>query len=203
MKLNEVQDLFKDMDVIKLDPDRADVYDVVNALMPTLVRMSYTFLVDDKRQHERTHTDEDDAKFDFDTGALIEMVNETISTLRKRLSGVDDGDIKQLIDTIKGEFTQPLTESFVSDRIPAGFTDMVSKFLGFTVSKLMVTTWLYGGGNPFEGKKFYDALNAKCNELFGSDSSDLSERDTVKLFMKIGLDAAEAKLLLKQIYADS
>lgn len=108
MKLTEVQELFAELDVIKLDPDRTDVYDIIHALLPTLVRISYANMVEDQRKYNRTHASEDDERFQFTKETLIETVNDLIASLRKRFDAVDDKMIGDVIETIKSEFKTQL-----------------------------------------------------------------------------------------------
>lgn len=103
-------DVFPDVDVIKLDPDRADAYDVVQALMPTLVRMAYVYLTDDKVKYERTHTDEEDTPFEFSKDALDEQLENLIDNITKRLEDLSTHDRGDYIDRISSEFKEKLQE---------------------------------------------------------------------------------------------
>jgi len=104
-------DVFPDVDVIKLDPDRADSHDVVNALMPTLIRMAYVYLVDDKVKYERTHKDDEDTPFEFTEDELDERLENLIENVVKRLEEVSMRDRKADIKKMSGEFKEKLTES--------------------------------------------------------------------------------------------
>jgi len=104
-------DIFPDVDVIKLDPDRADAHDIVQALMPTLVRMAYVYLSEDKVKYERTHNDPDDTPFEFTEDALEEHLDLLIENITKRLDDQSSHDKKAAIDHIAKEFKAPLTES--------------------------------------------------------------------------------------------
>jgi len=108
--ITESKDVFPDVDVIKLDPDRADAYDVVQSLMPTLVRMSYVYLVEDKIKYERTHKDEEDTPFEFTEDALEERLDDLIKHIRNRLDDESSHDKKAAIDRLKGEFKEKLEE---------------------------------------------------------------------------------------------
>lgn len=105
----EAKDLFTDVDVIKLDPDRADAYDVVSALMPTLVRMAYTNLV-----HERTRVtrgkDEEDSDFEFTADALDEEVEKLVDHVVKRFEDQNSHDRLAVINRVKSEFKDKLEE---------------------------------------------------------------------------------------------
>lgn len=103
-------DVFPDVDVIKLDPDRADAYDVVSALMPTLVRMAYVYLTNDKVKYERTHTDEEDTPFEFSKDALDEQLENLIDNITKRLEDLSTHDRGDYIDRLKSEFKEKLEE---------------------------------------------------------------------------------------------
>ncbi len=106
-------DIFPDVDVIKLDPDRADPYDVAQALMPTLVRMAYVYLTEDKVKYERTHRAEDDTPFEFTSDALDERLETLIDNICKRLDDMSTHDRKAFIDRISKEFKEKLTEAAV------------------------------------------------------------------------------------------
>jgi len=110
--INEGKDLFSDVDVLKIDPDRADVYDVVQALMPTLVRMSYTYLIDDKTKYDRAnHPDDEDYKpFEFDVNALEERLDDLVRSIRDKLEDLTAADRKAYINKVKSEFKEKLTE---------------------------------------------------------------------------------------------
>jgi len=108
--LTESKDVFPDVDVIKLDPDRADVYDVVQSIMPTLVRMAYTYLVNDKQKYDRTHTDEEDTPFEFTKDALEEEVDKLIKHITNRFDDMSSHDKSAYIDRIKSEFKEKLED---------------------------------------------------------------------------------------------
>jgi|ERR1017187_1244334 hypothetical protein len=113
MKINqlfEAKDLFPDVDVIKIDPDRADVYDIVQGIMPTLVRVAYTHLVDDKVKYNRTHTDEDDIPFEFTIGALEECLDEFIHNIKDKLDDISMHDRVTYIKGVSSEFKEKLDE---------------------------------------------------------------------------------------------
>jgi hypothetical protein len=104
-------DVFPDIDVIKLDPDRADSHDVVNALMPTLIRMAYVYLTDDKIKYERTHRDEEDTPFEFTEDELDDRLENLIENVIKRLEEVSTHDRKDYIKRLSSEFKEKLTEA--------------------------------------------------------------------------------------------
>jgi hypothetical protein len=108
--LTESKDIFPDVDVIKLDPDRADSYDVVNAIMPTLIRMAYVYLVEDKEKYERTHTDEEDTPFEFTEDALEDHLENLIDQVGKRFEDISNHDRKSFINRMKSEFKEKLEE---------------------------------------------------------------------------------------------
>lgn len=109
--VTEAKDYFPDVDVIKLDPDRADTYDIVQALMPTLVRTAYVHLSHDKDKYERTHTEEDDEPFEFTNDALEERLDTLIDAIRNRLDDQSSHDKHAAIEKIKSEFKEKLTEA--------------------------------------------------------------------------------------------
>jgi hypothetical protein len=106
--LTEGKDFFPDVDVIKLDPDRVDVYDIVSALMPTLVRMAYVDLSHDKEKYERTHTDEEDEPFNFTVDELEDRLDKIIDNLKNRIDDMSSRDKHHYIDAIKKEFKEEL-----------------------------------------------------------------------------------------------
>lgn len=105
--------LFPDVDTIRLDPDRVDVYDIVSHLLPTIVKISYTFLHADKIKHERKYgsddpdTEEDD-KFAFNKSALRDEIQQVIQHLTDRLEGLTYTDFDNTIDAVSKEFKYPL-----------------------------------------------------------------------------------------------
>jgi hypothetical protein len=104
--LTEAKDLFNDVDVIKLDPDRVDAHDIVSAIMPTLVRVAYTQLVHDQTKYNRGKDDED-PEFEFTKDELEERLDTLIGHVRDKLdmSGHDKMDY---ITNMSGEFKQKL-----------------------------------------------------------------------------------------------
>lgn len=104
-------DMFPDVDVLKLDPDRADITDVVDVLMPTLVRMAYVELVIAKKKYERTHTDEEDDPFEFTVDALEEKVGDIVSLLKDKLDDLNYRDFVGIINKIKSEFKEKIEDS--------------------------------------------------------------------------------------------
>lgn len=115
IKLTESKDMFSDVDVIKLDPDRIDAYDIVQALMPTLVRTAYVILCHDKEKYERTHNpkasedDEDgDDPFPFTADELEERLDDIVGHIKNRLDDMSSHDRHSYIERIKGEFKEKL-----------------------------------------------------------------------------------------------
>lgn len=103
-QLDEARDLFPDADVIKLDPDRIDMYDVVNNLMPTLARVAYVILSNKKTKYERTHTDEEDTPFEFTKDALEEELSDVVDDLVERLNDQTMRERLTVIDSLMSEF---------------------------------------------------------------------------------------------------
>jgi hypothetical protein len=104
--LTEAKNLFNDVDVIKLDPDRVDAHDIVSAIMPTLVRVAYTQLVYDQTKYNRGKDDED-PEFEFTADELEERLDTLIGHVRDKLdmSGHDKMDY---INKMSSEFKQKL-----------------------------------------------------------------------------------------------
>jgi hypothetical protein len=110
VELDESDHLFNRSDDVMIDPDRSDVHDVMNALMPSLIKMAYTFLYHDKVKHERKHSgDEGEDQFDFSAEALRDEVQQLITSLCKRLEDQSNKDIDDDIERLKADFKHPLT----------------------------------------------------------------------------------------------
>lgn len=104
------EELFPHFDEIKIDPDRNDPYDLAHAIMPSIIRMAYTFLYHDKVKHDRTYSpsDEDENQFDFSEQALVEEVDSVRTHLKDRLDNISDKDISEMISRMMKEFKHPL-----------------------------------------------------------------------------------------------
>ena len=108
--ITESKDVFPDVDVLKIDPDRADDYDIVQTLMPTLVRIAYVHLQNDKAKYDRTHKGEDDEPFEFTKDALEDRLDDLINSIRNRLDDQSIHDKHAYVDRIENEFKEPLTK---------------------------------------------------------------------------------------------
>ena len=104
--------LFDDFHVIKLDPDRADTFDVFDQLKPLIVKMAYKNLHSDKEKHERKYgpksDDEDAYNFEFTEEALAEEVESIMSDLAGKLNTISSKDVKSAIQAVSKEFKEPL-----------------------------------------------------------------------------------------------
>ena len=100
--------MFDDVEVLKFDPDRADVYDVAHGLMGLLVKMSYVNFLHSKAKHEKLYDDEEDQKFKFTAEELADEVNTVIDQLREKLADMNTKDILDAIKTVAPSFKQPL-----------------------------------------------------------------------------------------------
>ena len=109
--LTESKDFFPDIDVLKIDPDRADAYDIVQTLMPTLVRIAYVNLMEKKIKYDRTHKDKDDEPFVFNNDALEDELDDLIKFVRNRMDDLSSHDKKSYIDKVKTEFSEKLIEN--------------------------------------------------------------------------------------------
>lgn len=105
----ESTNLFAKVDEIKIDPDKTDVHDVVRLLLPSLVKMAYTFLHQAKVKHERTAGDDD--KFDFSPTALRDEVQQLIDNVKDRMGDLTYKEILEEIESLKSEFKHPLEET--------------------------------------------------------------------------------------------
>lgn len=116
MKLSNLLEtmLFKDFHEIKVDPDRDDLHDIENKLLPVLVKMAYTNLYHDRKKHEGKYgppsDDEDSYNFEFTEDALSEMTTEMLDQLADRLKEVTTGDIKSTITASLKDFPEPLAK---------------------------------------------------------------------------------------------
>lgn len=103
--LNEASMNFDDFDTIKVDPDRDDVYDLAEKIIPTIARLAYTNLMADKERHEKKYgpasDDEDAYNFQFDKSALVEEMEKVIDQLNTRLGSVISDGIKGASDSFK------------------------------------------------------------------------------------------------------
>jgi hypothetical protein len=110
--ITEAKDVFPDVDVLKIDPDRADAYDIVQALMPTMVRIAYTHLMHDhtkfKREHEHDDPEEENQKFDFNVDGLEERLDDLVKAITRRFDDMTSHDKAAYIGKIKSEFKEPL-----------------------------------------------------------------------------------------------
>lgn len=110
-QLTEAEHLFDDFEEIKVDPDRDDVYDLVNKIMPAIIKISYTFLYHDKVKHDRTyHNEEEEDKFDFSVDALRQMTEEVIGHVKDRLDNITSAAITEDIGRLAKDFRYPLEE---------------------------------------------------------------------------------------------
>jgi hypothetical protein len=104
--------LFKDFHEIKVDPDRDDIYDIKNKLLPLLVKMAYKNLTLDKEKHEKKYgpsTDEEEAfNFEFTEDALMEVTDDLVSDLIEKLTVMSNSDIKDAISASSKDFPTPL-----------------------------------------------------------------------------------------------
>ena len=115
MKLNslltESTMLFKDFHEIKVDPDRDDVRDITDKLLPLAVKMAYTQLYHDRKKHEQKYgeasDDEDAYNFEFTADALGELTEELLGHLADRLKEVSSSDVNAAIAAEKS-FAIPL-----------------------------------------------------------------------------------------------
>lgn len=110
--LTEAKMLFPDFHEIKLDPDRSDLHDITNQLMPLIVKMAYKDLWIDKEKHEQKYgpksDDEDAYNFEFTHDALVEKVEAMLSNLAERLKDVRTADIKEEIKRSEKDFEDKL-----------------------------------------------------------------------------------------------
>lgn len=110
--LSEAKMLFPDFHNIKLDPDRSDLHDITEQLMPLIVKMAYKDLWIAKEQHERKYgpksDDEDAYNFEFTHDALADKVEDLLSALAERLKDVRSADIKDEIKRAEKDFEDKL-----------------------------------------------------------------------------------------------
>jgi hypothetical protein len=110
--LTEAKMLFPDFHEIKLDPDRSDLHDITNQLMPLIVKMAYKDLWIDKEKHEQKYgpksDDEDAYNFEFTESALVDKVEDMLSALAERLKDIRMADIKEEIKRSEKDFQDKL-----------------------------------------------------------------------------------------------
>lgn len=106
---------FKEKDTIVIDPDRDDSHDIVNKLMPTLIRMAYTHLVIDQVSHEKRHgpksDDEDAYNFEFTKSELRDRISTLIDHVREKLDDITDSELDEDISRMEHEFKTPLEKA--------------------------------------------------------------------------------------------
>lgn len=115
MKLNSILSealLFKDFHEIKVDPDRDDVFDIKDKLLPVIVKMAYTNLFHARKKHEQKYgeasDDEDAYNFEFTEDALNEETEEVLNILAEKLKEISSSDIKSVISASLKDFPMPL-----------------------------------------------------------------------------------------------
>ena len=151
-QITEGKDVFPDVDVLKIDPDRADAYHIVQALMPTMVRIAYTHLVHDNIKFKREHAndaDEENLKFDFNVDGLEERLDDLVKAITRRFDDMTSHDKAAYISKIKSEFKEPLTESEVietqeSKETPLHLMDKISSSSTKFESKFQFDEYLRG-----------------------------------------------------------
>ena len=104
--------LFQDFYEFKIDPDRADTADLIDRLLPLIVKMAYTNLYHDREKHEKKYgpksSDEDAYNFDFNEEKLVELVEELTDDLSGKLRTLKTADVKETIKAVEKEFKVPL-----------------------------------------------------------------------------------------------
>lgn len=104
--------LFKDFHEIKIDPDRDDIHDIKNKLLPVLVKMAYKNLTLDREKHQKKYgpsSDEEDAfNFEFTQDALAEATDDLVSDLIEKLTEMSNSDVIDAITTSLKDFPVPL-----------------------------------------------------------------------------------------------
>lgn len=105
--LNESKQ-FSEPDFITLDPDRADSHDVVDKILPSLVRMAYVQFVDDKNKHEKRFGDDEEMLFKFTADELRDRLEDLIGHVVDKLKDLSSKDLDRAIDSLKSEYKTPL-----------------------------------------------------------------------------------------------
>ena len=110
--LCESKMLFNEYHSIRIDPDRDDLYDVADKLLPAFVKMAYKNLVSDKERHEAKHgeksSDEDAYNFEFTEDALLNEFETLTSLFAEKLKNLSSKEIKDLIKLSSKDFKEPL-----------------------------------------------------------------------------------------------
>lgn len=95
-------DLF-DLEAIKVDPDRDDVYTVVRSSLPVIVKMAYVSLYLKKQKHKS-----DDA-FEFTNQALRDEIEQLLKHFSELYGRMDTSlDVTDAIKRVAKEFKEPL-----------------------------------------------------------------------------------------------
>ncbi len=114
MKLTSLLEamLFKDFHDIKVDPDRDDLHDIKDKLLPVLVKMAYTNLYHDRTKHEGKYgpasDDEDAYNFEFTEDNLGEKTEDLLNALAEKLKELSSSEINHVIAASAKDFPVPL-----------------------------------------------------------------------------------------------
>ena len=114
MKIHSILEsmLFKDLDNVNIDPDRDDVGDLKDKLLPVIIKMAYKNLHSSKEAHEKKHgsasDDEDAYNFDFTEAALEEEVETVLGQLAGELKEFPSADLRDAIKRISVHFPERL-----------------------------------------------------------------------------------------------
>lgn len=116
MKLSNLLEdqAFDDVDVIKIDPDRDDAYDIASKLLPTLTKIAYTYLLHDRKTHERKHgsrsDDEDAYNFSFTKEELKNRLEELVKHVGDKLTDQADKDFDATFQSVSKDFKDKVEE---------------------------------------------------------------------------------------------
>ena len=101
--LTESSRYFKEADVIKIDPDRDDHMDVVNALIPSLVKMAYTYYLHDKTKHR-----DDEMSPVLTKDELLEQIEDLVKRVTTKLNEMPTRSWMAVIEELQSQFPNKL-----------------------------------------------------------------------------------------------
>lgn len=116
MRINEIinsNNLFKSEDIIKIDPDRADLVDIKDEILPIIIKLAYKQLVSDKAKFEKKfgeydENDPDSLKFEFTIEELNDITETLLLNFKEKLVDISSSDIKKIIKNLSIDFKFPL-----------------------------------------------------------------------------------------------
>ena len=103
MLLNQIineSNFFPDIDRIEIDPDKVFASDVVDSILPTLLKIAYKNLMLEKQSHDRKFGVDSDYQFRIDENALIEQFEDVAGEVVGILNTLKESKIKKQISEL-------------------------------------------------------------------------------------------------------